>query len=130
LRLTLTASYDAEDDAVSVDFGLEEPTVDLPETDGKMIWRIGRRTDVVAGFTILDAKKGAIAAITIDFILRRKRDIESRLSRIPGGFSGGRVTKDVIEAVRVTALTDSDLATERSPETERDWQQVVKKCQS
>ena len=58
LGLTLTPSYDAENDAISFDFGLDEPTYDLPEPDGKMIWRIVRSTDRVAGFTIVGAREG------------------------------------------------------------------------
>ena len=81
LDLTLTPSYDAENDVISIDFGLDEPTIDLPEPDGKMIWRIGQQSDRVAGFAIVGARGRALSVIGIQFIVRRKKDIESRLPR-------------------------------------------------
>lgn len=129
LGLTLTPSYDSTNDAFSVDFGLDEPTVDLPEPDGRMIWRIGRRSDVVAGFTIVGAKEGAISEITIQFIARRKEDIERGLRRIPGALTRGRVTKDLIDEIVVTAVSREQSVPEESPEIERPWKQMVDRLQ-
>jgi hypothetical protein len=86
---------------------LDEPTFDLPEPDGKMIWRIGQQSDRVAGFAIVGAKEGALSAIGIEFIVRRKKDIESRLPRFLGAFARGRVTRHLIDEIVVTALTDN-----------------------
>ncbi len=129
LDLTLTPFYDAENDALSVDFGLEEPTFDLPEPDGRMIWRIGRRSDVVAGFTIVGVREWAISQITVEFIARRKSDIERGLRRIPGGAAKGRATRDLIEGVVVTAISDEASVAEDYPEAEDAWRKVVNKLQ-
>jgi len=127
IGLTLTPSYDHENDALSVDFGVDEPTFDLPDPDGRMIWRIGRRSEMVAGFTIVGVREGAISEITIEFIARRKGDIERRLRRIPGMLSRGRATKDLVEQVVVTAVADEELVPSDNPEVEGEWNKVVSK---
>ena len=129
LGLTLTSSYDTENDAFSVDFGLNDQTFDLPEPDGRMIWRISRRTDVVAGFTILGVREGGISEITCEFIARRKEDIERRIRRIPQVLSKGRATRDLIEQVRVTAVSDDELVPCANEEVEGAWREVVSKVQ-
>ena len=106
LGLVLTPSYDPASDALSVDFGLNEATMDLPEPDGIMIWRIGRRSNAVAGFTIVGAREGAISQISVQFIVRRKRDIEQGLQRIPGIGAKRFVTRDLVDEVVVTALAE------------------------
>jgi hypothetical protein len=113
LGLTFTSAYDAENDALLFDFGLDEPTFDLPEGDGRMIWKIGRDSGSVAGFTILLAKRFAISEVaiklagrkeTIERVLAaRKETIERVLERLLGAASSGRVTRVLIDAVEVTA---------------------------
>jgi len=123
--LTLTPSYDAENDAFSVDFGLSEPTFDLPEPDGRMIWRIGRRGGDIAGFTIVGVRDGGISEISVELIARRKEGIERRLRRVPDVVSRGRATKGLIEEVIVTAVTDDEALPSTSPEVEGAWKEVV-----
>lgn len=125
LGLTLTPSYDGENDAFSVDFGLSEPTFDLPEPDGRMIWRIGRRSGAIAGFTIVRVREGGISEISVQFIARRKEGIERRLRRIPDIVSRGRATKALIEEVTVTAVSDDEALPSTSPEVEGAWKEVV-----
>ena len=128
LELTLTPSYDPENDAFSVDFGLDEPTFDLPEPDGRMIWRIGWRSDTVAGFTIVRVREGAIAEITIQFIYyiaRRKEDIERRLRKIPGALGRGRVTKDLLDEIVVTAVSDEATTPAEDSQVEDALKRVV-----
>lgn len=124
LGSTLTFSYDSENDALSVDFGSREATFDLPEPDGRLIWRIGRRSDGLAGFTILGVREGAISEVTIEFIVTRKKDIERELRRIPGIGAMGRATRDLIEQVVVTAVSDAPTG-ERHPEMENAWKDAV-----
>ena len=121
---TLTPCYDPENDALSVDFGSEEATFDLPEPDGRLIWKIGRRSDSVVGFTILGVREGAISKVAIEFIVKRKQDIERELRRIPGIGAKGRVTRDLIERVVVTAVSDA-APEEHDPEMESTWTDVV-----
>ncbi len=121
---TLTFSYDPENDALSVDFGSEEATFDLPEPDGKLIWRVGRRSDNLAGFTILGVREGAISKVTIEFIVKRKQDIERELRRIPGIGAIGRATRDLIERVVVTTVSDTPTQ-EHDSEMEKAWMEVV-----
>lgn len=125
LGLRLTPSYDPENDALSVDFGLEEPTFDLPEPDGRLIWRIGRQSDSVAGFSIVGIREGAVSGITIEFIAKRKHDIEQGLRRIPGVGAKGRATRDLVERVVVTAMSDEAAPAEWNPKMESAWRQVV-----
>jgi len=124
LEFTLTPSYDPENDALSVDFGSEEATFDLPEPDGGLIWRIGRRSDSVAGFTILDVREGAISKVTIEFIMNRKQDIERKLRRIPGIGATGRATRDLVEQVVVTTVSDTATGEHHSA-MESAWMDVV-----
>jgi hypothetical protein len=125
LGLVLTPSYDAENDAFSVDFGREESTFDLPEPDGRLIWRIGRRTEGVAGFTVVGVRENGISEITTEFIVKRKHDIERGLRRIHGVGVQGRATRDMIEQVIVTATTDDAESARPNAETENAWGQVV-----
>lgn len=127
LELTLTPSYDSENDAFSVDFGLREPTFDLPEPDGRMIWRISRGSGVAAGFTVIGVREGGISEISVEFIARRKEGIERRLRRIPHILSKGRASKDLIEQVTVTAFSDEELLPSPSAEVHGAWNEVVSK---
>lgn len=129
LGLTLTPSYDPENDALSVDFGLDEPTFDLPEPDGRMIWRIGRRSDAVAGFSILGVREGSISEVSVQFIVRRKGDIERELRRVPAMLTRGRASRELIERVVVTAVSDEHEAPATSPEVEGRWREVVSRIE-
>ena len=105
LGITVTPSYDPDNDAFSMDFGFDESTFDLPEPDGRMIWKIGYRSDSVVGFTILGAKKWGISQIGVNFIAR-KNEIEHGLRKTYGLLSSGRVTREAIEHIVVTAVSD------------------------
>ena len=129
LGLTLIPTYDLENDALSVDFGLAEPTFDLPDPDGRMTWRIARHSDMVAGFTIVGIREVGISDITIEFIVRRKGDIERRLRRFPGTLSAGRTTRDLVEQIVVTAASDERLSPSSGPEIESAWKEVVNRVQ-
>jgi hypothetical protein len=125
LGLTVTSSYDNENDALSVDLGLDEPTFDLPEPDGRMIWKIGYQTERVAGFTILGAKRWRVSTLKIDLIARRYDEIEQGLRRIPGLLESGRVTKDVLEQVVVTAFSECQPAHDRTSPMDTALKQVI-----
>lgn len=129
LELTLTPSYDPENDAFSIDFGSNEPTFDLPELDGQMIWRIGRRSDRVAGFTIVGARKASISGISIEFIVKRKRDIEERLQRTQEAVLTGQATRYLIDQVIVMALSKEEPVAPPSPEVQNVWREVVSKLE-
>lgn len=102
LDLTFTACYDSENDALVFDFGLSEPTFDLPEPDGRMVWRIGRQSDSVSGFCILGAKQFGVLGVAVD-ILARKQDIERSLRSLGGVTTSGTVTRVLIDKVSVSA---------------------------
>ena len=105
LGLTLTPSYDDQNDIFAVDFGpTEEPSTDLPEPDGRLIWKIGRHTSSVTGFFILGAKKWGLSGVTIN-IAARKESIEEGLRALPPASLWGHITKTLIEKVAVTAYT-------------------------
>lgn len=100
--LTFSTSYDSENDALVFDFGLNEPTFDLPEPDGRMIWRIGRHSDSVAGFCILGAKEFGMSGVDVD-VVARKEDIERSLKSIGGSRCCGMATRVLIDKVSVSA---------------------------
>jgi hypothetical protein len=128
LKLTLTPFYDADNDVMSIDFGLDEPTIDLPEPDGRMIWRIGRHSDRVAGFAIVGIKEGALSGIGIQFIRRRKQDIESKLPKY-FAFARGRVTKDIIDEVIVTTIADKPQVAAADTQEEKAWSEMIGKLE-
>ena len=102
LGLTLTSFYDPENDALVFDFGLKEPTFDVPAGDGIMVWKISRHTGSVAGFSIFHAKKFAVSEVTVN-IAARKHNLEEVLKGIPDATVSGRATRTLIERVLVTA---------------------------
>jgi hypothetical protein len=125
LGLRLTPSYDPTNDAFSVDFGLDEPTFDLPDPDGRMIWRIGRQSNTVAGFTIARAREASISEVTVQFITARKQDIERGLRAMPFAAGRNQVTKDLVERVVVTATAAEQPMAVEDPASERAWKKVV-----
>lgn len=129
LGVMLTPSYDRENDAFSIDFGLDEPTFDLPDPDGRMTWRIGRESDTVAGFTVVGLQQMGISGVSIAFIMRRKADIERGLRRLPDARSRQRATRDLVEQVVVTAISDEGGPLTPSAEVESAWNGVVNKVQ-
>ena len=92
MGLTLTYAYDAENDVLLFDFGLSEPTFDLPEGDGRMIWQIGRGSESVAGFTLVGVRKWGGSEIHVN-IDARKQDIENNLRKYSYGVLRARPTK-------------------------------------
>ncbi|HLA84478.1 MAG TPA: hypothetical protein VJL29_06770 [Thermoguttaceae bacterium] len=127
LGVRLVPSYDPHTDTFSVDFGLGEPTFDLPDPDGRMIWRIGRRTDQVAGFMLAGVRDMGLSSIALQFIVKRKEEIERRLQRIPNVLSTGRITRDVIEQVIVTGFCVQQIAiTPELSEDEDRWNTITR----
>jgi len=129
LGITFTAAYDAENDALLFDFGLDEPTFDLPEGDGRMIWKIGRDSGSVARFTILLAKTFAISEVRID-LAARKETIERVLERMPTARSSGRVTRVLIDAVEVTARSTRGEQRPSKPELSNAFTEAIEKFSS
>jgi hypothetical protein len=108
---------------------LDEPTFDLPDPDGRMTWRIGRESDTVAGFTVVGLQQMGISGVSIAFIMRRKADIERGLRRLPDARSRQRATRDLVEQVVVTAISDEGGPLTPSAEVESAWNGVVNKVQ-
>jgi hypothetical protein len=102
LGLKIQPSYDEENDALSVDFGLDEPSFDLPDCDGRILWQIGRETGSVVGFAILGARKWGIKQILVN-IAGRKDDMERGLKRMGPALSAGRATRILVERVVIRA---------------------------
>jgi len=109
LGLTLRSSYDAENDALLFDLGFNEPSFELPEGDGRMVWKIGRQSGSVIGFAILNAKEIGVSQVRID-LHARKEGIERALRQMPHALVSARVSKVLIESVEVTAHSDQTLA--------------------
>jgi hypothetical protein len=129
LGITFTSTYDAENDALLFDFGLDEPTFDLPEGDGRMIWKVGRDSGSVAGFSILLAKRFAISEVRID-LAARKETIERVLERMPSARSSGRVTRVLIDAVEVTARSTRGEQRPSKPELSNAFREAIEKFSS
>jgi hypothetical protein len=112
--LTLTCSYDPENDALLFDFGLDEPSFELPEGDGRMVWRIGRQTGSVAGFTILEAKRFGVSEVRVD-IDARKQDIERGIRSVPTALASTRPSRVLIESVVVMAQERQEPVASHAP---------------
>lgn len=100
LQIKVRFFYDDENSALICDFDLNEPTHDLPEPDGIMIWRIGSDTGSVAGFIILKPKQ--FRKVRVNF-WARKQEIEQTLQSLPTPFRTGRPSRVLIEKVSVLA---------------------------
>lgn len=101
LGLTLTAAYDEDNDVLLFDFGIKEPTYDLPEPDGRVVWKIGNISENMAGFVILEAKDKGVSEVKIN-IKGRKENIEEVLKNTPEPFFAGRPTRTLIDKVELT----------------------------
>ncbi len=104
LGLTVKVEYDSVNDVLSFDFGLSRHAVDLPEPDGRLVWKIDPHTDTVTGFEILEAKELGVSEVRVD-IETRKKGIEHDLRRIPRPFLCGRPTRPLITSVAVRTKT-------------------------
>jgi len=102
LGITVTSYHDEVNDALILDFGLNEPAFDLPEDDGRMIWKIGRATGSVTGFILLGVSKFEIDAVEIK-IFAKKKIIEEQIKLMPNVISAGRPTRVLIESVEVAS---------------------------
>ena len=105
LGTDVIVKYDSVNDTLSFDFGPEDITFDLPESDGRMLWKVSRNTNTIIGFDLLEAKRFGVSEVRVD-ITARKEDIERNLSRIKGAFSSGRPTRLLITSVAVKRVTD------------------------
>ena len=105
LGTTVVVKYDSVNDALSFDFGPQEMTFELPESDGRMIWKVARSSNTVVGFDILEAKRLGVSEVRVN-IIARKEDIERNLRKIKGAFSSGRPTRLLITSVAVKRQGD------------------------
>jgi hypothetical protein len=92
-----------------------------------MIWRIASQGELIAGFTVVGLREGAISQITIDFLCNRIETIGSRLRRNPAALTRGRATKDLIEQIIVTAVSGKESRIRTNPDTKKDWERLVRK---
>ena len=72
LGCTLVSTYEPVNDALVFDFGRDEPSFDVPEPNGIMIWRIGHRSRTVTGFVIVGIRKLGIHRVELDIQLRAR----------------------------------------------------------
>jgi len=105
LGITVTVTYDRVNDVLDFDFGPGETTFDLPEPDGRLIWRVAHRTRNAVGFAILEAKKLGVSEVRVN-IKAQKENIERNLKSIPEAFSSGRPTRMLITSVALTSEKD------------------------
>ncbi len=105
LGITITVTYDSTNDILAFSFGAEEPSFDLPEPDGRLVWKVSPQTNTVVGFEILEAKRLGVSEVRVN-IETRKKDIERNLKRFPGGFSFGRPTRPLITSVEFASASE------------------------
>lgn len=127
LGIILTCAYDAENDALLFDFGADEPTFDLPEPDGRMVWKIGYRSSSVGGFIILAATRLGVSQVQVN-ILGRKERIERKLKTLPDAIAAGRATRMLIERVIVGADQDEPWQHSYGLETTRETRTPLQKA--
>lgn len=103
LDATITALYDSANDALVFNFGSEEPSVDIPEPDGILVWQVGCGTRRVTGFMIFRARERGTERVEINLDLRKK-SIEAGALNYPDSLSPGRTSSVMIENIIVKAL--------------------------
>jgi len=123
LGLSITVTYDKVNDVLDFDFGLGEATFDLPEPDGRLIWKIAHRTRTAVGFAILEAKELGVSEVQVN-IAARKENIEQNLKTVPEAFSSGRPTRMLITSVAITAESEQAQAPSSA------FQQAIEKFES
>ncbi|HUW30320.1 MAG TPA: hypothetical protein VM223_01775 [Planctomycetota bacterium] len=113
LGLTMSSYYDSVNDALVFDFGQDEPSFDLPESDGRIIWKVGSSTGSVTGFAVIGMVKIGVIAVTVDLDVRKECIEESVRS-----FSGPprRATRILIDRIAVATKT-----TAPRRHRKRDW---------
>ncbi len=104
-NLATSITCDPVNDVLGFRFGSAKLAIDLPEPDGRLIWKIDPETHSVVGFEILEAKKLGVSHVQID-IESRKRDIEQDLKRLSQPFFYGRPTGPLVARIAVTAKTN------------------------
>ena len=122
LGLTITVTYDSVNDVLDFDFGSDEATFELPEPDGRIIWRIAHRSGDAVGFGILEAKQLGVSQVQVN-IAARKENIERNLKRFPEAFSSGRPTRMLITSVALS------LESEKSPVSSSAFRKAAEKFQ-
>lgn len=122
--LQLTASYDGINDALQFDFGTEEPAFDLPEQDGRLVWRVGMETSSVCGFAILDARTLGVTEVQVEMVARCA-GLEQRLRALPDIVRSGRASRILIEKVFVRAKMEEAPQSTLNQEVSRIFRQAV-----
>ena len=98
LGLTAAVVYDELNDVLGFDFRHGEATFDLPEPDGRIVWKVAHTTGDVVGFDILDAKKLGVSEVHVN-IAARKEGIERDIKRFPSAYLSGKVGRILITSV-------------------------------
>ena len=104
LDSAVDVAYDPVNDVLRFWFGLGKHAIDLPEPEGRFVWKVDPETDTVVGFEILEARKLGVSQVQLD-VETRKRDIEQNLRRLTQPFFCGRPTRPLVASVAVTAKT-------------------------
>ncbi len=122
------SSYDEQDDALLFDYGADEPAFDLPESDGRTIWKIGRRTRLVVGFVIFYTEQCDLPDMYRS-LSERKGEIEAILRNTPSPVQGGRVTRLLVDNLEgcVGIHTQAD-ETHGSKSADEPFECVIKKA--
>jgi hypothetical protein len=102
IGLEIVCSFDSVNDALVFDFGLNEPAFDLPESDGRVIWRIGRSTSTVTGFSIMGARRLGLKNIRVDFDAKTQLISES-LRKCPQPINVAQSSRVLVDNFEVTA---------------------------
>ena len=100
LNLPVVVTYDSLNDVLGFDFGMRESTFDLPQPDGRIVWKVSHRTGDVVGFEILEARKLGVSEVRVN-IAARKEDIEKYLKKLLPTFLTGRPSRMLITGVAV-----------------------------
>lgn len=124
LGITISAYYDGVSDALVFDFGLEEPTFDLPDENGRIIWRVGRITGAACGFVILGARKFGVQQVHFD-ITARKQAVEDSVRSTPQALAAGRPTRTLIEKITIGASTKVQVSSQSQKEATAFVRQAV-----
>lgn len=126
-NLTLRAFHYPRNDALAFDFGQGEPSLDLPDPDGMMIWKIGRDSNTVVGFAIVGATKFEISQITVNLQVR-KECIEENIKNLREEIGSGRARRVLIEKVAVAATKPVSARASLEEEVSKTLSRVRQEC--
>lgn len=82
IGFSMSIYHDTYLDSLIFDFDQMEPSIELPEEDGRMIWKISKATKKVTGFELLFVKSLNIHGVVLGIVSTKKQLIENAIKNM------------------------------------------------